>query len=247
RQPTPWQPASPDQDRARSSQWMTPPPARKGRGPLLAAALALVVVLGLAAWFFITRDTKPGKDAAPPQSPPVTSSSTVSSTGSPTGSRVGTAPFGNVPNTMLIAAKTGPGSVQDAQTRGLAYAIEKTELTKCGASKGATELRVAPEWSLSGTVFGCRDAAAADRVLKALTNWDRSIGLTKQAVSVSGVDVSFTDKSPPAKSHPFQYHARYTSGTKVIGMVIQATSKQAGQQAVELMLAAAAKLYPPDA
>jgi hypothetical protein len=83
-------------------------------------------------------------------------------------------------------------------------------------------------------------------VLKALTTWERSRGLTTVASPVPGVTVYYTDQHPPTPSHPAQFHVRYTSGTRVIGMVIQATSRESGQAAVAEMLGAAIRIYPPD-
>ena len=59
------------------------------------------------------------------------------------------------------------------------------------------------------------------------------------------VQVFYTNAHPPAPDHPDQFHVRYVSGSAVIGMVIQATSKTAGDAGVRTMVTAASAKYPP--
>lgn len=226
---------------------LTGPYRSRRRTPLIIAAVVVLVAAGVVAGLLAGPLRSKHHAASPPPStptaPPSTSPSTPPSTPPPPGPP---GVFGAIPGTMTVAGETGSGSLQQAQTRNVAYPFEIAQLRRCGATNGATELRIAAEWSLSGTVFGCHAPGRADAVLKALSTWERSRGLTIVTSPVAGALVFYTDQHPPTPSHPAQFHVRYTSGTRVIGMVIQATSRESGQAAVAEMLGAAIRTYPPD-
>lgn len=232
---------------------LTGPYRTRRRTPLIIAAVVVLVAAGVVAGLLAGPLRTKHHAASPPPSTPSTpslppSTSTAASS-TPPPSRPPSGPpgvFGAIPGTTTVAGETGPGTLQQAQTRNVAYPFEIAQLHHCAATKGATELRIAAEWSLSGTVFACRGASGAATVLKRLTTWERSRGLSSVTSPVPGALVFYTDQHPPTPSHPAQFHVRYTSGTRVVGMVIQATSRESGQAAVAEMLGAAIRTYPPD-
>jgi hypothetical protein len=229
---------------------LTGPHRPRRRTPLIIAAVVVLVAAGVVAGLLAGPLRSKHHAASPPPSTPTlpstspsTSPTTPSSTAPPPGPP---GVFGAIPGTTTVAGETGSGTLRQAQTRNVAYPFEIAQLGHCGATKGATELRIAAEWSLSGTVFSCHSAGGAGAVLTALTTWEHSRGLATVTSPVAGALVFYTDQHPPTPSHPAQFHVRYTSGTRVIGMVIQATSRETGQAAVAEMLGAAIRTYPPD-
>jgi hypothetical protein len=218
------------------------------------AVLALVVLVaaGILVWRLTSGSGNPAASATSAGAPaPVSPSPSVGSTrsASPTPSAPIRAdaqhPFGILPSTALSAAGSGPASLAQATARNVIYPEEVTRLSACGATSGSTEVIVGQGWSLSGTVFACRDATSAKAVVGRLAAFEQALHFTPVTLKNAGVKSFFSTLNPPTPGYPAQFHIRYTSGAHVIGLVIQAKSERIGRQAANEVVAGAATFYPP--
>jgi peptidoglycan/LPS O-acetylase OafA/YrhL len=159
-----------------------------------------------------------------------------------------------LPGTQVPPDGAADATLDDALQRGVMYPIERNLLEPCGPNVGTVVglgtrlVLVAPDWSVSGTAFGCGDDSRAADVVAQLGNWERSRGF----VEVDGpppdvlpeIGVFYRETDPVTPGYPAQFHVRYVSGSHVVGLVVQARSRAAGEQAVTDLVSAISPQYP---
>lgn len=218
------------------------------------AVLALVVLVaaGILVWRLTSGGGSSTASATSPSvagsvgpSPSIGSTRPASPTPTPPLRADAQHPFGILPSTALSAAGSGPATLAQATARNVIYPEEVTRLSACGATSGSTEVIVGQGWSLSGTVFTCRDAASATAVVGRLSVFEQALRFTSVTIGDTRVKAFFSTRNPPTPGYPAQFHIRYTSGAHVIGLVIQAKSERIGRQAANEVVAGAATFYPP--
>jgi hypothetical protein len=218
-------------------------------------ALAVLVAAGVLVWRLTSDSGTPAAAPSSSSAAPTTPGSSVASS-PPTSTKPSSSgppradaqhPFGVLADTTLSPQGSGPATLAQATARNVIYPEEVTALAGCGATTGSTEVIVGPGWSLSGTVFGCRDAAGARTVVSRVGTFERALGFTPTTLDNPRVMGFYSTKNPPTPGYPAQFHVRYTSGSKVVGLVIQAKSERIGRQAANQVVAGAATFYPPSA
>jgi hypothetical protein len=156
-------------------------------------------------------------------------------------------PIVTLADTKVIADKTGKGTVTEVRGRSIMYEAEMTALADCGATTGTSQAVVAADWSFSGTLFECRDEAAANQDVRHVVGAETTtLKLRPVTVDVPKVRVFAAATNPEFASYPAQFHIRYASATQVVGAVVWAKTEQAGRAAVDQVLAQLVVNFPPN-
>jgi hypothetical protein len=152
-----------------------------------------------------------------------------------------------LPGTKVIAEKTGKGTVTEVRGRSIMYEAEMTALADCGATTGTSQAVVSADWSFSGTLFECRDEAAANQDVQQVVDAETTtLTLRPVKVDVSKVQVFSAATNPEYPSYPAQFHIRYASAKQAVGVVVWAKTEQAGKAAIDQVLAQLVVNFPPN-
>ncbi|MCW2541213.1 MAG: hypothetical protein JWN95_2938 [Frankiales bacterium] len=154
------------------------------------------------------------------------------------------APIFEIPGYPPQAAATSPMTPAKARATQYISAGEETLFTDCGATQGAVEVVRGPDfqWAVVASVFACRDAGAATRVVTSLSQLPA--GATPVPVSIDKVQ-SFSTDSPSNKNCPFLTYSFFASNKLAVRMSVCSQTQPARQTALDQSLQSAVAKYPP--
>src|SRR5258708_3166143 len=117
----------------------------------------------------------------------------------------GRAPLGTVRRAALDPTRSGPVSLARLGERQVTYAQEVTQLARCGAQSGSTEVLYAASWGMSASTFGCRDAAAAQQFLTTMGTVELTeLGFRRDADPAAQVSAFDRTTNPGNPNYPYQ-------------------------------------------
>ena len=152
--------------------------------------------------------------------------------------------LGQIRNVAMVPDRTGEVTPAEAAERHLIARGERRILRRCGARYGVTEGLTASSWSGTASVFTCRDAAAAERALTALTEMESRLGFRRIEEGPHPVLLFGSAGDLEDGNYSYGLHARYRSDRRLVGVELICRDEESAGDAVRQVVQPALERIP---